>query len=145
MSHKATLESVLRRVIPVTESGCWLWEGSENQKGYGQCQVNGRLRRVHRYIYEEMRGPIPVGLESDHLCRVRCCCNPDHLEFVTHRVNVLRGLSPGALHAVKTHCPQGHPYTGRNLILAKRKNGRVARICRICHALDMKKRYDRNN
>ena len=81
----------------VQESGCWEWVGSLTPS-------------AHRFYYEREYGPIPEGLEIDHLCRNRKCVRPDHLEAVTHRENVLRGVSPPALHARKIHCPQGHLY-----------------------------------
>ena len=79
---------------------------------------------AHRVAYELQVGPIPVGLQLDHLCRVRSCVNPAHLEPVTSAENTRRGLR-----AMKTHCPQGHPYAGENLLI--RPTGQ--RRCRTCH------------
>jgi hypothetical protein len=77
--------------IPVTESGCWLWVGALTSQGYGQMRgMNHRVTRAHRVAYELFKGPIPEGLYIDHLCRVRCCVNPDHLEAVTQFVNMAR-------------------------------------------------------
>ena len=79
------------RLAPVTESGCWLWLGELNRNGYGRLSVGGRRAMAHRLAYELLVGPIAPGLVLDHLCRVRCCCNPAHLEPVTVRENTHRG------------------------------------------------------
>ena len=73
----------------------------------------GRRVYAHRWAWEQVRGQIPKGLVVDHLCRVRWCCNPDHMELVTNRENILRGISPAADHARKTTCSKGHPYRTR--------------------------------
>lgn len=80
--------------IDVEASGCWAWTGTKNQNGYGHT-AHGPLRRnlVHRFVFQLLVGPVPEGLELDHLCRVRHCCNPEHLEPVTHRENVLRAFA----------------------------------------------------
>ena len=125
------------RLIYVTEDGCWIWTGYRNPKGYGHVRHNGRKRLIHRITYEEIRGPVPEGLELDHLCRVRECCNPRHLEAVTHAENVRRGdlaayrrgaEMRGAQQRAKTHCPQGHPYSGGNLYVQP-DGGRKCREC----------------
>lgn len=116
--------------IPEPMSGCWLWTGALSC-GYGVIGVNGRSMRAHRWSYERDKGPIPPELEIDHLCRVKCCVNPDHLEAVTHSVNISRTDSPAkgrAFQLAKTHCPQGHPYSGDNLYVYK--NIRGCRACR---------------
>jgi hypothetical protein len=71
---------------------CWLWCGSTDTSGYGKILVRRKLIPAHRLAYEYYVGPIPAGLEIDHLCRVRHCVNPDHLEAVTHRENLMRGF-----------------------------------------------------
>ncbi len=97
--------------IALTDSGCVEWIASTDSKGYGKFQWeggrNGRLMPAHRWAYEWVVGPIPDGLQLDHLCRNRRCVNPEHLEPVTQRVNVLRGVGPAALNAGKTHCYRG--------------------------------------
>lgn len=102
------------KTIPEPNTGCWLWLGPLNELGYGRASLMGKRRLAHRASYEMTKGPIPAGLEIDHICRVRCCVNPDHLEPVTSRENSLRairrlalaGLLPGA--ATDTHCMYGH-------------------------------------
>lgn len=95
----------------VDKSGdCWLWTAAID-KGYGSFTIRrGEKAKAHRYAYQELVGPIPVGLTLDHLCRNRACVNPAHLEPVTLGVNVLRGEGPGANNRRKSHCPKGHPY-----------------------------------
>jgi len=107
---------------------CWLWTACKDRDGYGIFYYNGTNYRAHRMAYELIVGPIPEGLTIDHLCRVRACVNPDHLEPVTQRENVLRGDTVPAKNAKKTHCKQGHPYSGYNLYI--RTNG--YRSCRTC-------------
>lgn len=96
---------------------CWIWRGRLNGSGsgYGVFWNGKRLMSASRWAYENAHGPLPDGLEPDHLCRVRDCVNPAHLEAVTHRENMLRGETVAAANAAKTHCPQGHPYAGDNL------------------------------
>ena len=106
---------------------CWLWTASVTGPGYGKFYVDGRLTPSHRWSYEQMVGPIPAGLVLDHLCRVRRCCNPAHLEPVTHRENLMRGASFVEENALKTACPKGHPLTGRNVVY-----WRGHRKCREC-------------
>lgn len=116
-----------------TENDCWLWTGALWGGGYGLFSVRirqGRYRSVpaHRWAYEHVVGPIPDGMDIDHLCRNRRCVNPAHLEPVTRRENILRGVSQVALHAAATHCPAGHPYNEQNTWVSKAGH----RQCRIC-------------
>jgi hypothetical protein len=113
------------------DTGCWLWIGALSPKGYGLVQYRGRQRRAHRVSYEVNVGPIPHGLVLDHLCRVRRCINPDHLEAVTIQENLARGLSFSAVNAQKTECVAGHPLSGENLIVASYGRG-IERVCREC-------------
>ena len=123
--------------IEITDS-CWLWHGCFNSSGYGQCTYEGKDHRVHRLIYQWMIGPIPDGKQLDHLCRVRCCVNPFHLEVVTLKENVLRGIGITAKNAVKTHCINGHKFNNENTYLAKRKRG-IQRECKKCRKLQKEK------
>jgi hypothetical protein len=115
---------------------CWLWTANIGDGGYGRIRIGtkgaggSRLVRAHRVAYQLFKGPIPDGLEPDHLCRVRHCVNPGHLEAVTHRVNTLRGEGMQAQNARKTHCSRGHELSGDNLVLDRQKKG--ARLCRTC-------------
>lgn len=115
---------------------CWIWIGALDH-GYGRFMIestwreggaHGHLIRAHRYSYELENGPIPEGLEPDHLCRVSSCVRPSHIEAVTHKINSHRSDNLGGVNARKTHCPKGHPYTEGNVY----KFGH-SRACKICH------------
>jgi hypothetical protein len=118
------------KVLPV-ESGCWIWIGCVNETGYGYFGIeNKRTRSTHRHAYMHLVGPIPEGLDLDHLCRVRDCCNPAHLEPVTRLENALRGLG-GWHQASKTHCADGHPFDEANTHWRPdRLNSRDCRACK---------------
>ena len=96
------------------ESGCWLWQGTLAANGYGVLRVDGKNVKAHRFSYELLRGPIPEGATIDHLCRVRSCVNPDHLEAVSFAENCLRGEGLPAQNFRKTHCQRGHEFTPEN-------------------------------
>jgi hypothetical protein len=125
--HNANRPGELYRVDP--ESGCWVWLRGTNGVGYGTLRRNGRDHYAHRWFYEKHVGPIPAGLELDHLCRNRLCCNPEHLEAVTRTENLRRGFGPAAINARKTHCVNGHPLSGTNLYVDP-KGRRQCRTCR---------------
>src|SRR4030095_828263 len=110
MGRKNTMELILAQFIVDPETSCWIWTRSKVKGGYGKVSFEGKRHLTHRLTYEHFKGPIPQGLEPDHLCRNRACGNPDHLEPVTHRVNSLRGVGPSAKCAVQTHCKHGHPF-----------------------------------
>lgn len=107
-------------------TGCWLWAAGTDTCGYGKFRrsSDGRKRMAHRVSYEALVGPIPSGLELDHLCRTPACVNPEHVEPVTHAENMRRGLS-GEL---KKQCPRGHVYDEANTFL-KTNGGRACREC----------------
>lgn len=121
-------ERLLSKAVINWETGCWEWRAVRDSHGYGSIKVNGTHRGAHRVSYELLVGPIPAGLELDHLCRVRHCINPAHLEPVTHRVNTLRALVPPVLNALKTHCASGHEFTPENTYTAP-AGGRTCRTC----------------
>lgn len=121
------------------EAGCWVWTGRLYPNGYGAMSVGRRGENVgtttHRLMYREVFGPVPEGLQLDHLCRNRACCNPWHLEPVTARVNLLRGTGWSARNAAKTHCVHGHEFNDRNTYRFTMSNGNIGRTCRVCHRL----------
>jgi len=90
--------------------GCWVMQRGVKPDGYAEVFKRGKNYYAHRVVYEAIRGPIPAGMQIDHLCRNRSCVNPDHLEVVTRKENILRGISPPAINSRKTHCPRGHRY-----------------------------------
>ena len=113
---------------------CWLWTAAVDEAGYGRFGVNRESTYAHRYSYELTKGSIPEGLQIDHLCRVRHCVKPDHLETVTQRENILRSPTGfAAVNARKTHCPRGHRYS----IL----DNRGWRECRVCRNEQARRRY----
>lgn len=125
-------------------TGCWLWTGAQTSSGYGEMVVGSkrgpgpRMAYAHRLSYEHWKGEIPPRFDIDHLCRQRCCCNPSHLEAVTHRENNMRGdrYAQGAPNRSKTHCRHGHPFDERNTSV--RPTG--ARRCRACEAAAARRR-----
>ena len=98
------------------EEDCILWNGAKG-RGYALYTVNGKLRPLHRVLWIEQKGPLKDGQQLDHLCRRRNCVNLNHLEPVTNKENVLRGVGPSAVNKRKTHCPQNHPFDKENTYL----------------------------
>jgi HNH endonuclease len=112
--------------------GCWEWEGYHDRFGYGKCTspLTGKTAQVHVVVYTLTYGPVPPGMVLDHeVCDNPSCCNPGHVSPKSQRENVLRGKSPMAINARKTHCPAGHPLQPGNLMA--RPKGR--RSCLTCH------------
>jgi HNH endonuclease len=107
---------------------CWTWTASKDPNDYGQFGST----KAHRWAYEHFVGPIPAGFDLDHACRRPACVNPAHLEPVTHRVNVLRGISPMAINARKIICKNGHPFDAENTY-RDAQGGRTCRKCRMGH------------
>lgn len=138
---RPVLERAFKKVV-FDPSGCWLWTGGKS-RGYGQIGIgNKRGKSAHRVMYESFRGAVPSGLELDHLCRVRACCNPFHLEAVSHAVNCQRGLPGGVIliNANAIACKYGHPLSGDNLyIYPSGKRG-----CRQCRARLVQEYQSRN-
>ena len=129
---------------PEPNTGCWVWMASSSDDGYGQFWSEEKMVRAHRYAYERWVGPIPEGLTIDHLCRVRHCVNPDHLEAVTNRENILRGETIAAAYAARTHCLQGHPYDEENTYVPPRGGRRECRTCRRARGQDWYSRVGRD-
>ena len=130
-------------------TGCWVWKAFKDRHGYGKFWDGTRLpsgnpRKVlaHRFAYELLVGPIPDGLQIDHLCRNRSCVNPAHMEPVTSGENVRRGNSPrlsGERMRAKAHCPQGHKYTQENTYV-----WRGVRHCRECRRIRAREQRRKN-
>lgn len=119
-------------VHPTLGTKCWLWTACLVD-GYGYFRVSKKMSYAHKFSYELSVGEVPDGLQLDHLCRNRHCVRQDHLEPVTCRENLLRGKTLTATFAAKTHCPQGHPYSGSNLYM--HRGGRHCSECMRSRAL----------
>lgn len=107
-------------------SECWLWTASRNSDGYGAFRIHGETVGAHRYAYQEYAGKLVSIVELDHLCKVRHCVNPLHLEQVSHRENAMRARENN-YNAKKTHCPLKHKYSDSNTYIAG-----TNRQCRTC-------------
>lgn len=134
-----TLPARLLDKFEADDCGCWVWTSRKDRGGYGKVKLDGRTRTAHAVFYECLVGPVPSGLELDHLCRNRGCVNPAHLEPVSRKENVLRGASPAAANARKTHCPRGHAFTPENTEV--RTVGQSSRNCRTCKRAKDMERY----
>lgn len=121
-------ERLFSRLIIDPDTGCLLWTGHKTHDGYGLISIHGTNRVVHRVMYNLFAEPIPDGLELDHLCTVRHCASVPHLEPVNHWTNLLRGTTPSALNARKTHCKHGHPFDLLNTYWTPQGH----RQCRTC-------------
>ena len=133
-NRKSAIERLLSRII-IDDHNCWLWQGYKNRLGYGQITVyvddlraNKRVASTHRVTYQHFVGPIPQGLVIDHLYRVRHCCNPQHMEVVTQKINIYRGVAPSAINAGKLYCLRGHFYDKENTYTMP-GGGRYCRTC----------------
>jgi hypothetical protein len=128
--------------------GCWLWIGCTNERGYGEVQLNTTRFLAHRVSFTYFKGPIPNNLQLDHLCRVHNCVNPQHLEPVTMRENILRGKTINAFNLAKTHCAKGHEFTPENTYLRPLKSENYSNLtrrdCRACQYESNKTRRLRN-
>jgi hypothetical protein len=131
MVHDLTWQSP--QIIPEPNSGCWIWLGQTNHEGYGRTHLaNGRSQVAHRAVYEAHHGvKVPAHLQVDHLCRLRCCVNPDHLEVVTRLENMRRAFLKNRTNYSDTHCINGHEMVGEN-IWPRKSEGRLIRACRAC-------------
>lgn len=119
--------------------GCWIWLGDTSDRGYGHVNYQKRKYLAHRAVYTILVGPIPKGLTLDHLCRNTSCVNPKHIEPVTQRENVLRGIGVTAQNARKKLCKRGHPFSKENTYTL----GGYWRECKVCKQLWWKKNRKR--
>jgi len=121
-------QRIANKLMPIPESGCFIWTGQEERGGYGMVWFEGKKRLVHRVVWQLERGAIEAGKSLDHLCRVRGCVNPNHLEPVDTRTNILRGSGRASVNSRKTMCQKGHPFTKENTYVTAKGE----RVCRIC-------------
>ena len=129
-------KTIVRFWIKVQKvNSCWEWTDFTHSDGYGKFRLNGKFVMAHRFSYEFLKEKIPEGLTLDHLCRNRKCVNPNHLETVTIKENLMRGFGACAVNARKTHCIHGHEFTPKNTYFDK-----IGRHCRMC-IKDKTRRY----
>lgn len=145
---RAEVIEVLASRFDIDEHGCWVWNGLLTNAGYGRLNwmhlFGVNVPGAHRVVLAAIGQPVPQDKVVDHLCRNRACINPDHLDVVTQRENVLRSpIAPGALNAAKTHCAKGHPYDAENTYtwVSKPPRACTVRICRTCQREYGAKRY----
>ena len=115
-------------------SGCWIWTGVHFDSGYARYRNKSlsSSERAHRVVYETLVGPIPNGLVLDHLCEIKDCVNPMHVEPVTDSENLHRsGITNNSINRAKTHCIKGHEFTRENTIIARNGTKRVCRTCQL--------------
>ena len=134
MNDRTDMRTRIRRRSTERDCGytspCWISDRAAYGKGYTKMAYNGTIVGTHRVAYEVFVAPIPEGMQIDHLCRQRACCNPAHLEPVTCRDNLLRGDTVIAREVATTHCPRGHAYDEANTYV--RPDGQSKRGCRAC-------------
>lgn len=132
--HRRKMDDIKSRLLSRIKfvGTCWEWDAPDTSNGYGNLYVGRKRMRAHRLSYEVFVGEIPEGLEIDHLCRNRACCNPDHLEPVTARENTLRSpISPTAINSRKLKCKRNHDLTGDNVYVSSLPR----RVCKECARL----------
>ena|SRR5215469_14381135 len=125
--YAAAVSRLLSKIRIDPSSGCWIWQGALS-RGYGVIKIDGKMLKTHRVMFRHGYGPIRKGFHLDHLCRVKACANPEHLEEVSPRENMMRGESIQALNARKTECDHGHKFSDENTYIDKRGN----RACKTC-------------
>lgn len=117
----------------VLHTGCWVWNLKPNDCGYGVLHVGDKTWKAHIFSYVAFIGPVPTGLELDHLCRVRACVNPWHVEPVTHLINMARAIINRGI-----HCIHNHEFTLKNTYFYKGK-----RRCKACNRRSNREFYGR--
>lgn len=144
VDHTLFEKYMAKFIVPEPNTGCWLWTAALSDGGYGTASFGPkgtkRIRIVHRVTYTLFVGPIPQGLHLDHLCRVRSCCNPRHLEPVTQAENNRRG-DAGKYNLIKTTCPLGHPYNEGNTAIVFQSGKYTKRICVTCRRENERRVY----
>ena len=126
--------------ISYNGSYCWLWIGHLNHNGYARIYYRRNQHQGHRLLFQMFVKIIQGQDQGDHLCRVRRCVNPAHVEDVNGRVNTLRGENRAAQNARKTHCKHGHEFTPENTVMKKHR-GNLTRVCLTCRRVDGVKRW----
>lgn len=136
-SQNKTIEDKIEKYVTVnTGNGCWEWTGGIQSQGYGTTRYEGKNWLVHRLVYTYYKGDIAAGLVIDHMCKNKVCCNPDHLQTISPKENVLLGEGPTAKNSKKEECLYGHAYDALD------KRG--FRYCRTCKAYKMHVRTNGN-
>ena len=130
---------MMNRISIDINTGCWNWSNYIDAGGYGRIMFNNHQESAHRVFYAWKKGKLPRGKSKiipqlDHLCKNRKCCNPDHLELVSFKENILRGNSPSAQHSKQLICKNGHILPSKPNLL--RKNGKTERVCLICQRIN---------
>ncbi len=123
------IEDRFLRSVVIADSGCITWIGAVKPNGYGTISRKNKTIHAHRYSYEHYVGEIPKGMQLDHLCGVRNCVNPIHLEAVSQKENLRRGSSPSAKNSRRSHCIHGHLLSGDNLYIRLGRGGRMCKTC----------------
>lgn len=142
---QGVIDRILGRVEPDLNGGCWLWSGALDVGGYGKIGVSEgrgkkRVLATHRVMFVAKNGDPGGGLDLDHLCRVRSCCNPAHLEAVPRRENLMRGMTIVASYAASTECPSGHPRSAENTYITPGSGHRQCQPCRDRRAVEFGER-----
>lgn len=122
-----SLREKIEHNLDKSQGDCWLWTRATSSRGYGHVWWEGKLRPAHRAYLIELGYDVPDGMDVDHLCRVHGCCNPAHLEVVTHKVNIQRGET--GKWARGDYCKHGHEFTPQNTYITTAGH----RQCRECH------------
>jgi hypothetical protein len=119
---------------------CWLWTGKVDKTGYGSFGMRVdqacRTRSAHKIVYETLVGPVPESMQLDHLCKIPLCVNPEHLEIVSPKENIMRSNGLASINAKKTHCKYGHEFTEANTYVPSKRPNR--RYCRTCAGMKLK-------